>query len=160
MSVSSFHQGVPSSIAAESGGSPWTRQRLAGGTIMVVVLCAGCNTAPPQSLGKKAVAVDVTTPITSEVTEYQDFTGRLDALKTVDIRARVSGFIMTAPFKEGDMVEEGKLLFLIDPRTYQASFDQAEANLKQAVADRNLQQRNTFRAQKMIEGRSIAQEDY
>src|SRR5207237_603237 len=120
----------------------------------------GCNGAQPQSCGRKAVGVDVTTPITSEVSDYQDFTGRLDALKTVDIRARVSGFVMTAPFKEGDMVHEGDLLFQIDERTYQATYNQADANLKQAIADQNLMERNTRRARRMIEGRSMSQEDY
>src|SRR5437899_1825502 len=160
MAMCFFQQSFPSFLVDESDGYVGMSRWLSGIVIMILVLFPGCNGAQPQSSGRKAVGVDVTTPITSEVSDYQDFTGRLDALKTVDIRARVSGFVMTAPFKEGDMVEEGKLLFLIDPRTYQASFDQAEANLKQAVADRNLQQRNTFRAQKMIEGRSIAQEDY
>jgi multidrug efflux system membrane fusion protein len=67
---------------------------------------------------------------------------------------------MEAPFKEGDVVHKDDLLFRIDPRTYQATLNQTEANLKQAVADRNLQERNTARARKLIEGRSIAQEDY
>ena len=66
---------------------------------------AGCDQASHTTeQEKKAIEVIVTTPITDEVTDYQDFTGRLDALKTVDIRARVSGFVMTAPFKEGDVV--------------------------------------------------------
>ncbi|HEV3117043.1 MAG TPA: efflux RND transporter periplasmic adaptor subunit [Gemmataceae bacterium] len=122
---------------------------------------AGCDQASHTTeQEKKAIEVIVTTPITDEVTDYQDFTGRLDALKTVDIRARVSGFVMTAPFKEGDVVHEGDLLFHIDPRTYRATYNQTEANLKQAIADRNLQEKNSLRARRMIEGRSIAQEDY
>ncbi|HLJ95580.1 MAG TPA: efflux RND transporter periplasmic adaptor subunit, partial [Gemmataceae bacterium] len=81
-------------------------------------------------------------------------------LKTVDIRARVSGFIMEAPFNEGDLVHEGDLLFQIDRRPYQAALDQAEANVKVAVADQNLQLRNSQRAHKMIQSNSIAREDY
>jgi multidrug efflux system membrane fusion protein len=123
-------------------------------------MVAGCNQGPPAAPQKKAPEVVVTTPITAEVADYQDFTGRLDALKTVEIRARVSGFVMSAPFKEGDLVHEGDLLFQIDPRTYQATYDQTKANVAQAIADRNLQEKNTYRAKRMIESRSIAQEDY
>jgi RND family efflux transporter MFP subunit len=139
------------------------RRRLRAGiliALLAVALAVGCNEAPPAGQEKKTVEVIATTPITSEVADYQDFTGRLDALMSVDIRARVTGFVMTAPFKEGDMVNEGDLLFQIDPRTYQATLNQAEANLKQAVADRNLQEKNSVRARRLVEGRSISQEDY
>jgi RND family efflux transporter MFP subunit len=84
----------------------------------------------------------------------------LDALKTVDIRARVSGFVLSAPFKEGDLVHEGDLLFQIDPQSYRADADLAAANLKLAKADSNLQQKNAQRARVMMGSRGIAQEDY
>ena len=58
--------------------------------------------------------------------DYQDFTGRLDAVKSVDIRARVSGYITEVPFKEGDHVKENELLFQIDVRPYQADLNQAQ----------------------------------
>ena len=125
-----------------------------------LVLITGCNQAATAPRGQKQMEVVVTTPITGEVTDYQDFTGRLDALKTVDIRARASGFVMEAPFKEGDFVHEGDLLFQIDRRPYQATLNQAEANLKVAKADRNLQEKNAQRARVLIGSKSIAREDY
>jgi multidrug efflux system membrane fusion protein len=97
------------------------------------LLAAGCTKAPPAQ-GAKTIEVVVTRPITDEVTDYQDFTGRLDAIKTVDVRARVSGYITKAPFKEGDEVREGELLFEIDPRPYKAALDAAEAQFKAADA--------------------------
>jgi multidrug efflux system membrane fusion protein len=102
----------------------------------VVILAAGCGHGSSASRDKdrKAVEVVVTTPITHEVTDYQDFTGRLDAVKTVDIRARVSGYVTDAPFKEGDEVREGDLLFQIDPRPYKAALDAAEAQVAAAAA--------------------------
>src|SRR6516225_2147970 len=69
-----------------------------------LLLAAGCGQAPPKE--KVEPYVDVTTPVTGTVTDYEDFTGRLDALKTTDIRARVSGYVIKAPFKEGDEVHE------------------------------------------------------
>jgi RND family efflux transporter MFP subunit len=104
--------------------------------------------------------VIVTTPVRGEVTDYQDFTGRLDGIKTVDIRPRVSGFVVSAPFKEGDLVHEGDLLFEIDPQTYQADVNLAAANVKLAKADQNLQQRIAARAKDMIKSRSVSQEEY
>jgi RND family efflux transporter MFP subunit len=129
------------------------------GLLGFLALAAGCNHAPPAP-AKKPAEVVVTTPVEGDVADYQDFTGRLDGLKTVDIRAHVSGFIMEAPFKEGDLVREGDLLFQIDARPFQAALNQAEANLKVALADQNLQARNVQRARVMAGSNSIAREDY
>jgi membrane fusion protein, multidrug efflux system len=124
------------------------------------MMAAGCSQSPARGPEKKAPEVIVTTPITDQVTDYQDFTGRLDALKTVDIRARVSGFVLSAPFKEGDEVREGDVLFAIDPSSYSADTNLASANLKLAKADQNLQQKIAARARKLIGDRAMAQEDY
>jgi RND family efflux transporter MFP subunit len=102
----------------------------------------------------------VTTPVHGDVVDYQDFTGRLDGFRTVDVRARVSGYITEAPFKEGDYVHEGDLLFQIDPRPYQLALNQAaaqvqlqEAQLKyqEALFQRNLRLKNS--------GQAVAMED-
>jgi RND family efflux transporter MFP subunit len=127
--------------------------------LALAALVAGCTPAA-RAPDKKPSEVVVTTPITDEVTDYQDFTGRLDALKTVDIRARVSGFVLSAPFKEGDEVREGNVLFLIDPASYGADVNLASANLKLAKADQNLQQKIAARARKLIGDQAMAQEDY
>ncbi len=127
--------------------------------LLGVIFAAGCNHAPPKEAAKP-VEVYVTTPITDEVTDYQDFTGRLDALKTVEIRARVSGYVQQVPFKEGDLVHEGDLLFQIDPRSYSADYNQAVANHKQAVADRAVHEKNAERAKRLFGSGSIAQEEY
>src|SRR5262249_23691253 len=81
----------------KGGGSPWHRRRRLPAVgllapLLAVALVTGCGQTPPPA-DKKAVEVVVSTPVNGEVTDYQDFTGRLDALKTVDIRARVTGFV-------------------------------------------------------------------
>ena len=128
--------------------------------LLAAALAAGCSQAPPAAGGAKRAEVVVTTPVADEVTDYQDFTGRLDAVKTVEIRARVSGYVQQVPFKEGDLVKEGDLLFQIDPRTYQADYNQAVANFKQAEADRKVQEKNAERVRRLIGNGAISQEEY
>jgi RND family efflux transporter MFP subunit len=127
--------------------------------LLAVVLVSGCGQAPAAQKAK-TIEVEFTTPITGTVIDYQDFTGRLDAVKTIEIRSRVSGYVTEVPFKEGDVVHEGDLLFQIDPRPYQADLDQQEANLKLAEADRNLQEKNVARARRLMGINSLSREDY
>src|SRR5258708_5143708 len=61
--------------------------------LLAVVFASGCSHAPSKTKETKTIEVHATTPITDEVTDYQDFTGRLEAIKTVDVRARVNGYI-------------------------------------------------------------------
>jgi RND family efflux transporter MFP subunit len=93
-----------------------------------------------------------------QVVDFEEFTGRLDAQKTTEIRARVSGYVIDAPFKEGDEVHEGQTLFRIDPRTYEADRNQAEANLKLAEADHRLQQKIAARSQLLDKTQSVSRE--
>jgi RND family efflux transporter MFP subunit len=129
--------------------------------VLSLLLFTGCNNAASKTPDKKPPEVVVTSPVDEpEVVDYQDFTGRLDSLFSVEIRARASGFIKSAPFKEGDMVKKDDLLFLIDPAPYQADFNLAQANLKLAEADQVLQQKNSVRAAKMMKANAMAVEDY
>jgi RND family efflux transporter MFP subunit len=129
--------------------------------ILLAVLAGGCKGADSQAKGNKApLEVIVTKPISDEVTDYQDFTGRLQAIKTIDIRARVTGYVTDVPFKEGDLVREGELLFQIDPRSYDADHKQAVANIKLAQANRKVHQQNLARAQQLMATKSISIEDY
>jgi RND family efflux transporter MFP subunit len=133
----------PPSHARESaetaGGPPRRRRWLRLGlgvplAVLAAVLASGCGKRHGAGERTRAVAVVVTTPIADLVTDYQDFTGRLDAVKTVDVRPRVSGYVIEAPFKEGDTVRVGDVLFRIDPRPYKASLDAATAQLAAARA--------------------------
>src|SRR5437879_4354890 len=105
--------------------APGVRRCLAW--VVLILAGAGCERAAAMKAPKKPRVV-VTRPTTSTVMDFQDFTGRLEAVKSIDIRARVSGYVTQVPFKEGDVVKEGDLLFQIDERPYQADLNQAEAN--------------------------------
>ncbi len=112
---------------------------LSAGCVLAMAFAAGCEQSQPQVPSSEAPAVPVSLPVSREVTEYVDFTGRTDAVQAVDIRARVTGYLVQIPFKEGAEVKAGDLLFEIDPRPYLAQYDQAtsqvdlnEASLKLA----------------------------
>jgi RND family efflux transporter MFP subunit len=127
--------------------------------LVAALSSAACDNGQPAK-GVKDPHVNVTRPITTTVMDYQDFTGRLDAVKTVEIRARVTGYVNEAVFREGDLVKEGDLLFQIDPRTYQADLNQAKANLNVALADQNLQEKNAERARRLVASKSLSPEEY
>jgi RND family efflux transporter MFP subunit len=78
--------------------------------------------------------VTVMQPLQKEVTEYQEFTGVAQSIASVDIRARVQGFLKSMHFKEGDMVKKDALLYIIEPNTYQAALDKAVADLASSKA--------------------------
>jgi RND family efflux transporter MFP subunit len=99
-------------------------------------------------------------PVVKEVTEWDDFTGRLEPIKSVEVRARVSGWLDSIHFKDGQMVKAGDLLFVIDPRPYEAEVERTRAELKRAEAQRNLGLQNLQRAEKLVGGSVIAQEQF
>jgi multidrug efflux system membrane fusion protein len=90
--------------------------------------------------------IPVSQPVRREVTEYYDYTGRLDAVQSLDVRARVTGYLVQMPFKEGAEVRKGDLLFEIDPRPYQAQLDAAKAQVALAEANFKLAQAENARS--------------
>ena len=118
---------------------PWKsvlpRSALLGFCLTLVGLAMlGCSNGSPQIAPPQALVVPVSQPIQREVTDYVDFTGRTDAVNTVNIVPRVTGYLVKMPFKEGSLVKKDELLFEVDPRPYKAQLDQAEGqvNLYQA----------------------------
>src|SRR4051795_7989877 len=107
---------------------------------LVLTLVAGCTNRPAQVAPPEPPAVPVSRPVEREVTDYVDFTGRTDAVEAVDVRPRVSGYLVRVPFKEGADVKKGDLLFEVDPRPYQAQLDQAKAQVELYKAQLKLAQ--------------------
>src|SRR3954469_17630583 len=110
--------------------------------IGLVNFFGGCTKKPADVAPAAPPAIPVSTPVTREVTDYIDFTGRTEAKDSVNIVPRVTGYLISMPFREGADVKAGDILFEIDPRPYQAQFDQAsgqvllnEARVKEAHAD-------------------------
>jgi RND family efflux transporter MFP subunit len=125
--------------------------------VLAVVTCAGVPALPPDEAPPN---VPVVRPIVRAVTEFADFTGRTDAATSVDIRARVTGFIEKVAFKEGSMVKQGDLLFEIDSRPYRAELERAEAVLAQAEARLRRAEAEVARAKALLGQKAISKEDF
>src|ERR1700741_2968589 len=98
---------------------------LVGIGILSALLASACKKSSPPQQGP--LPVNVVTVIEKEVNEWDEFTGRLDPVESVEIRPRVSGYITEIHFEAGAIVKKGDLLYVIDPRPYQADFDRAAA---------------------------------
>lgn len=94
------------------------------------------------------------------VHEWQEFTGRLQAVNTVEVRPRVSGYVDRVAFADGARVTKGQLLFQIDPRPFQAEFNRLQADRARAVSDLDLANANHARAERLIAANAISREEY
>ena len=109
----------------------------------------GCGKPPALPAPDAAPAVTVSRVIHHNVTDSVEFTGRVDAVNYVDIKARVTGYITKTPFKEGDYVKQGDLLFEIDRRPYQAKLDDAKSQLTLQQAKYKLAKADNLRAKEV-----------
>ncbi len=112
------------------------RSQRAGAVVVgtAIFMLSGCARKTPAAVPPPPPVVTVAQPVVREVTDYDEFPGRVEALKSVDIRARVGGYLDRIFFQPGADVKEGDVLFQIDPRPFQANLDQAKAQLAQAQA--------------------------
>jgi multidrug efflux system membrane fusion protein len=104
-------------------------------------------------------AVTVAEVLVRPVDDADEFTGRLQAVDTIQLRPRVGGYVDSVHFQEGAIVRKDQLLFRIDPRPYQAEVDRLNANLNQARAEQVLAQSNAERAQRLLDQHAIAKEE-
>src|SRR5260370_8903986 len=121
---------------------------------------AGRNQPSAQKAAHPTPPVTVSKPITKEIVEWDEYTGRTDAVQSVNTNGRVSGYLYNITFKAGDVVSQNDLLFVIDPRPYQAAYDQANGQLRQAEAQQKLNNLNLERADELRAKNVIAKQDY
>src|SRR3984893_14348048 len=126
--------------------------------VCLIPFVAGCGKSggpaappPPQ--------VSVAQVLEKRVKDWDEFTGRLQAVETVEIRPRVSGYIDKVAFTEGSLVKRGTLLFVIDPRPYQAEYDRAAADLKRFKTALDLGRIELVRVQRLKESGAVSQEE-
>ncbi len=127
--------------------------------VAVCILSTGCKPST-QAPAPPPPPVTVATPIRKEIVEWDEYTGRTEAVESVDVRPRVSGYIDQISFKDGQLVKPGDVLFVIDQRPYQDVLDQDKANLQKADAQRQLKVANFARAQKLFQSKVTSKEEY
>jgi membrane fusion protein, multidrug efflux system len=126
--------------------------------LWVLLTAAGCkkSSAPQQG----PLPVNVVTVIEKEVNEWDEFTGRLEAVESVEIRPRVSGYITEIHFEAGAIIKKGDLLYVIDPRPYQADFDRAAAEFERMQAQLKLSQIELDRAKELRAKNTISASEF
>ena len=119
-----------------------------------VLALAACG--PSDAPAPKPPTVTVAKPIRKTVTDWDEFTGRFEATDQVDVRARVSGYLQTIAFKDGAMVKKGDLLFIIDPRPYEAALKHSQAALTSAQSRVVQSSRDLGRSQELLKAGNVA----
>jgi RND family efflux transporter MFP subunit len=127
---------------------------------LALALCALLPACKPAATAPPAPVVSTSRPLVKDIVEWDVLTGRLQATQTVEVRARVSGFLEAISFKDGAIVQKGDPLFVIDPRPYQATLDRTEATVRQAEAHLALTQNELQRADQLLPNKAISQEGY
>lgn len=125
-----------------------------------VLTASGCERPTPKVLPPKPIGVSVRKPVSEYVTDFEEFTGRTQAVYDVAIRARVTGYLDKVYFKDGAEVKEGDPLFEIDPRPYKAELARAEATLTQSEAHLKRLEADFRRASTLLARGGIGREEY
>src|SRR3974390_1732161 len=128
---------------------------------VLLVMGVGSSGAKPASAASSPPPeVTVAPVIHRPAREWQEFSGRLQAVNTVEVRPRVSGYIDRVAFQDGTRVKKGQLLFQIDPRPFQAEVDRLVAERSRSVSDLELARANRARAERLIGAHAISREEY
>ncbi len=126
--------------------------------LILAALAAGCG-KPSRPPAPPLPTVTVAPVLQRDVVTRDEFTGRLDAVDSVEIRPRVSGYLEEVRFRSGQLVKKGDVLFVIDPRTRRAALDRAEAELARATAQAEIAERDARRADRLIAAKTISPEE-
>lgn len=133
---------------------------VSGALLAALVGLSGCKSEATTAPQLPAPQVSVASALERDVTEWDEFTGRLEAVESVEVRPRVTGYIESVNFIEGSTVTKGDLLFVIDPRPYRAELSKAEAELARAVARSELAVSDEARSEKLLDIKAVSREEY
>ena len=126
--------------------------------VLIAVSLSGCGDKPPQPAAAAAPPVTVAQPVKRTVTDWDEFTGRFEAIEEVQVKARVGGFVTNVEFKDGDMVHAGDLLYIIDPRPFEAVSTQADGQLADARAKTELAKRELDRGLNLVVTSAVSEQ--
>src|SRR5256885_16425131 len=121
---------------------------------------AGCGESGQKQAAPPPPTVTVAKPTKQTVVDYDEYVGRFIAVDSVEIRARVSGYLEKVGFKDGQIVKQGNLLFTVDRRPFEATLAQARANLAQARANLAFATSDLARASQLVRDRTITEQTF
>lgn len=121
-------------------------------------LLAGCDRPAQQAAAPPPPAVTVAQPTKRTVTDWDEFTGRFEAVEEVQVRARVGGFVNSVEFQDGAIVRTGDLLYVIDPRPFEAAAQQADGKLSDARAKVELAKRELDRGLNLVQTNAVSEQ--
>ena len=134
--------------------------RLAAALILLAPALAGCGQSQPPGGGPPPPTVTVAKPIERGITDQDEYVGRFVAVDSVEIRARVSGYLDQIHFRDGQMVKQGDLLFTIDKRPFQNTVAQTRGTLAQAKANLAFADADLERAKQLVRDRTITEQTF
>src|SRR5690348_95400 len=147
-------------IAPLTGASIPASLSLRLSALLLVLLLAGCGQGQKTAAAPPPPTVTVATPAQRKVAEMDEYVGRFIAVDSVEVRARVSGYLDQVHFKDGQIVKKGDLLFTVDKRPFETALDQAKANLAQARATLAFAQGDLKRAEQLVRDRTITEQTF
>lgn len=130
--------------------------KIAAASVLMAAALYGCSKGQ-EAPAPGAPPVTVAVPLSQQVVDWDEFTGRFEATRSVDVRARVGGYIQAVHFKDGDVVRQGQLLFTLDPRPAQAALAAARAQLAQGQAQLTLARTELARAEGLLASQAVSQ---
>jgi multidrug efflux system membrane fusion protein len=132
---------------------------ISGGALCLLATACQRTDPPATAAPPPPSPVTVRKPVSKVVTEWDEYQGWIESVDTVEARARVSGYLQSVNFKDGAEVKRGDLLFVIDPRPYQADLDRTQADLLQAQTRFELASNDFARAGRLLKARAISEEE-
>jgi RND family efflux transporter MFP subunit len=133
-------------------------------SLLVLASCGkkddGHGAPPPGAPGGPPPEVTVAHPLVKPIVDWDDYTGRFEAIQSVDLRPRVTGYIKSIDFRDGQFAKAGQLLFVIDPRPYLAALAQAKADEVRYVAAAAVAQTSFAREKELLDLKAVSQEEY
>jgi multidrug efflux system membrane fusion protein len=133
---------------------------LTAGAPLLLTACSADAADAAAAQAPAAPQVSVAVVLERQITNFQEFTGRIEAVERVELRPRVSGYIESVAFREGAEVNKGDVLFVIDPRPYEATLKRARAELARAESAYRQAQTEQERAVKLLALRALSQEEF
>src|SRR5215510_5446728 len=138
-------------------------ERCAIGVVVTTTLAGalgGCDNKPVSNSAPPPPQVTIALPLQKTITEWDEYTGRFVATAAVEVRARVSGYIDSIKFKDGQIVKQGDSLFVIDPRPYRLAVEQAKADLERAQAKLEIANLDLERATPLVRSQTLTGREF